>query len=51
MKLYTKKQFKEALRKTLVLNEREVMGVAITEKPDEGDWFENICRDIFENLK
>lgn len=47
---YTKKQFKDALKKVLVLDDN-VLGVTIIKKPGEGDWFDKICRDIFKHLK
>jgi len=46
---YSKKEFKEALRKVLVLDDN-VLGVSIIKKPHEGDWFNKICSDIFKHL-
>lgn len=46
---YSKKEFKEALKKVLVLDDN-VLGVPIIKKPHEGDWFDKICNDIFKHL-
>jgi hypothetical protein len=48
--IYTKEEIIEALRKTFH-SENMVLGVRIILKPEDGLWFQSLCKDFFENLK